>query len=88
MADVAGLPVKGYAPTQSQAAIDAVNQLKVLEEKYLRYLDLLISANGPSDLDGALYDPRWLAIARTHIQEGTMAAARAIFKPQRLEGDL
>ncbi|OKP27621.1 Acb2/Tad1 domain-containing protein [Serratia fonticola] len=26
-------------------------------------------------------DPRWLAIARTHLQQGFMAAKRAVAKP-------
>lgn len=82
--DIPGLPVKGYAPTQTLEAIAAVNKLKVLEEKFLRELDTLTihlqNGNAP--------DQHWLSIARTHIQEGTMAAARAIFKPTRLEGPL
>lgn len=83
MTEQAGLPVKGYAPTQSDDAINAVNRLKVLEEQYLRELDTISNS-----VDVLQPDIRWIAIARTHIQEGTMAAARSIFKPRRLEGDL
>ena len=32
-------------------------------------------------------DQRWLAIARTHIEQGFMALNRAIFRPQRVELD-
>lgn len=30
----------------------------------------------------AHYDRRWLAIAKTHLQEGIMAAMRAIARPE------
>jgi hypothetical protein len=32
--------------------------------------------------DSGICDLRWLAIARTHLQEGTMAAVRAVAKPE------
>jgi hypothetical protein len=31
-------------------------------------------------MDGV--DKRWMAVAKTHIQEGTMAASRAVFQPE------
>lgn len=86
MAEVPGLPVKGYAATQSQAAIDQVNKLKVLEERFLRELDAMMTLSDPHE--GYTYDGRWISIAKTHIQQGTMAAARAVFQPQRITGDL
>lgn len=70
-----GLPVHGYRP-QSTAAIDAVNYNKTMEENVLRVLDDL-------SRDSAV-DPRWLAIGRTHIEQGFMAINRAIFKPERV----
>jgi hypothetical protein len=30
-------------------------------------------------------DARWIAIARTHIEQGFMALNRAIFKPERVK---
>ena len=36
---------------------------------------------GPSQPDLAI-DPRWLAIGRTHLQEGFMAVIRAIARPE------
>lgn len=39
----AGLPVAGYKPTQPQAAIDAVNVFKELEERTLRHIDKLMN---------------------------------------------
>ena len=71
-----GLPVAGYRP-QSEGAVDLVNQNKMMEERLLRRLDYL--KEGFTDID-----QRWLAIARTHIEEGFMAMNRAIFKPARV----
>lgn len=73
-----GLPVSGYRP-QPQWAVDAVNANKRLEESVLRITDYLSSL---SDVD-----KRWLAIGRTHIEEGFMAVNRAIFKPERIRLD-
>lgn len=73
------LPVQGYTD-QSQENVDLVNANKRIEEKVLRQLDLMA---GLSDVD-----KRWLAIARTHIEQGFMAANRAVFKPERLQGDV
>lgn len=70
------LPVSGYT-AQSEANVALVNQNKRLEEQVLRQLDLM--ADNPE------VDPRWLAIARTNIEQGFMAANRAVFKPKRLE---
>lgn len=71
-----GLPVPGYRP-QDDAAITKVRDLKVAEEKVLRILDLL--------KDDPAIDGRWLAIGRTAIEQGFMAANRAVFKPGRVE---
>lgn len=70
-----GLPVAGYQ-NQSQSNVDLVNSNKHIEEVVLRQLDAL--AENPET------DKRWLAIARTNIEQGFMAANRAIFKPQRV----
>ncbi|MGD9767829.1 MAG: hypothetical protein AB7U62_09305 [Pseudolabrys sp.] len=69
-----GLPVAGYVP-QSDANVVRVNANKQLEEQVLRQLDAL-------DVPGI--DRRWLAVARTHIEIGFMAANRAVFQPQRI----
>lgn len=29
-------------------------------------------------------DPRWLAVAKTHFEQGFMALNRAVFQPQRI----
>jgi hypothetical protein len=70
-----GLPVAGYTD-QPNEAIAQVNENKVAEERILRVIDSLGN--------GGLGDPRWLAIARTNIEQGFMALNRAIFRPQRV----
>lgn len=70
-----GLPVPGYVE-QSATAIDMVTNNKQAEEYILRILDALKA-------DPAV-DQRWLAIGRTHIEQGWMAINRSIFKPVRI----
>lgn len=72
---LAPLPVAGYQP-QSEDNVEMVNVNKQLEEVILLRFDLL--AQLPE------IDKRWLAIARTNIEQGFMAANRAIFKPARI----
>lgn len=80
-----GLSVAGYRPQNTFAvnAVNAVNANKAAEESILRTMDEL---KGDPNLR---VDQRWLAIARTSIEEGFMALNRAIFKPGRvaLPGD-
>ena len=71
------LPVAGYTK-QSEAAVQYVNGNKRVEEQLLRRLDVLVETVG-ADVDG-----HWLAVARTHFEEGFMALNRSIFKPQRI----
>lgn len=82
------LPVAGYT-AQSDEKVALVNSFKADEERLLRKLDHLLGQQGnvsPRDVhDGkAMVDPRWIAIARTHFQEGFMALNRAVFQPQRI----
>jgi len=70
------LPVSGYT-SQPQVKVDAVNGNKKIEEQILQILDLLKENNE--------IDQRWLAIGRTHIEEGFMAINRSIFKPTRVQ---
>lgn len=72
------LPVPGYTK-QSPAAVRQVTKHKTTEELILRQLDTYV---GLPEVD-----QRWLAIARTHIEEGFMALNRSIFRPQRLTFD-
>lgn len=67
--------IKGYTPLSAeQKAMGNAN--KEAEERLLRLLES-VTATGVAD-------GRWLAIARTHFQEGFMAFNRAIFQPQRI----
>ena len=75
MTDHQSLPVAGYT-NQSQQRVELVNANKQIEERVLRLLDNLPSAGG---------DPRWTALARTHIEIGFMAMNRAVFQPTRVE---
>lgn len=76
-----GLPVKGYV-AQHPDAIALVNENKTSEEKLLRRMDDMAKTGK--------YDQRWLAIARTQMEQAFMAMNRAVFKPERvtLDGDL
>ena len=71
-----GLPVHGYR-SQSQEAVVLVNSNKIIEEQVLRILDDLARREE--------IDKRWLAIGRTHIEQGFMAVNRSIFKPERVD---
>lgn len=70
-----GLPVSGYRP-QSDAAVATVNTMKQAEERVLRLLDALALAQD--------VDKRFLAIGRTHIEQGFMAVNRSVFRPGRV----
>lgn len=72
-------PVKGYQP-QSAEKLAMVNHNKTEEEIILRRLDHM--QQFPPD-----FDLRWLAIARSHFEQGYMALNRAIFKPARVKLD-
>lgn len=62
--------ISGYRDL-SEEEIAAMNKWKALEREVLQAL------NDPPPHT----DPRWLAIGRTHIEQGFMAAIRAIAKP-------
>jgi hypothetical protein len=76
MTDNKGLPIAGYTD-QSDWRVEMVNANKRIEESILRLLDGLA---GDSN-----YDQRWLAIARTNIEQGFMAFNRAILRPERVK---
>lgn len=79
MTDHQPMPVAGYT-AQSQTAVDLANEGKALEERYLRWLDMLTrnpQINPHRD--------RYIALARTNIQQGAMWAVRSIFLPERVK---
>jgi hypothetical protein len=69
-------PVVGYVP-QPQWKLDEVNTSKRLEEALLQRME--------SYLQDPEIDKRWVAIARTHIEQGFMALNRAILQPERVK---
>lgn len=71
-----GLPVKGYV-AQSPEKVALVNSNKETEELMLRGLELMMK--------DPTFDARWVAIARSHFEQGYMALNRAIFCPARLK---
>lgn len=91
MTDHKPLPIAGYTD-QSNKNIDVVNENKRLEELVLRQLDKMIKHNMEADAAGlgasAQFDPRFLSLARTNLQQAFMWMNRAVLKPKRLEGDL
>ncbi len=68
-------PIAGYRPLQERTAA-LVNANKNTEERLLRTIDEL--SQDPE------VDKRWLALARTQIEQGFMALNRSIFKPTRV----
>ena len=70
--------VAGYT-AQSDEKIALVNHFKEVEERLLRDIDAMCDSTEP-----ARFDMRWLAIARTELQQGVMALNRAVFQPQRI----
>lgn len=87
-----GLPVAGSRP-QSDAAIALVNEFKADEERLLRKLETQkdatdrkrLSGANPADTADTAEAMRWLAVSRTHFQEGFMALNRAVFQPARVK---
>lgn len=64
--------IKGYRDL-SQEEIDLMNEGKELAEQCGAFIDKLQAAGDT--------DKRWVAIGRTHLQEGFMAAIRSVAKP-------
>lgn len=67
--------IKGYREL-TQSEIDAMNRIKEADVA----LESLV-ADLQAGIAGVKVDPRWLAIGKTHLQEGLMALTRAIAQP-------
>lgn len=78
MTDHKAPPIAGYQDI-SGSKLFAVNLLKEAEERALRLLDV-IEGHAP-----LATDRRWMALARTQIQQGFMAAVRGVLQPQRIK---
>lgn len=70
--------IKGYRELTADE-LAAVNHLKTIEEDLGQTFRTLIDVH--PRLGGEL-DPRWLAIAKTHFQEGFMALVRSVTRPE------
>lgn len=64
--------ISGYREL-SQAEIDQMNAVKAKAAEVGALLDSLSASTG--------LDQRWVGIARSHLQQGFMAAVRAIAQP-------
>ncbi len=62
--------IVGYIE-QTPTQIDNINALKTYEIEIVKFLEALTNNA----------HPRWLSIAKTHIQTGFMAAVRAVARP-------
>ncbi len=67
--------IAGYRK-MSEQELQIFEEIKQAEERTLRYVDQLRQI---PDFDG-----RWISIAVTHFQQGTMALLRAVARPQRI----
>ncbi len=65
-------PITGYR-TLTTAEIEAMNEGKALAVQIGEWVDRLMA--DPST------DKRWVAIGKTHLQQGFMAALRGIAQP-------
>ena len=68
--------ITGYREL-SQDEIDLINSIKELAEEVGDAVDILERNEVGLDIDG-----RWVAIAKTHLQQGFMALTRAVAKPE------
>ena len=73
--------IKGYRDL-SQAEIDLMNEIKAKAAEVGELCEKLAasSARGAPIAVGEL-DGRWVAIGKTHLQEGFMALTRAVAQP-------
>lgn len=65
--------------TLTPAQVERIEIIKKAETAFLQTLVAVLQ-----DAETAA-DPRWVAIARTHVEEGAMAAVRAVTKPDAVE---
>lgn len=73
--------ITGYRDL-SQAEIDLMNEGKALAVKVGQWIDKTSRIGMLHEgTDEVKIDQRWLAIGKTHLQQGFMAAIRAIAKP-------
>jgi len=64
--------ITGYRDL-TQQEIDAMNKVKAMGTELGKMIDDMVVTPG--------LDQRWVSLARTHLQQGIMAAIRAIAQP-------
>lgn len=72
--------IKGYRDL-SQAEIDVINQIKEAGARVGTLVDRLNEMQRGDANSPVLPDQRWVAIGRTHLQQGFMALVRSVAKP-------
>jgi hypothetical protein len=75
--------IVGYVK-QSQNQVLAINYYKEQEIKLIADIQMLLDGVATFEPQGTTpleVDKRWVSIAKTHFQEGFMAAVRAIARP-------
>ncbi len=65
--------IKGYRDL-SQEEIDLMNKVKAKGEELGELVEKLMETDG--------LDKRWIAIGKTHLQQGCMALVRGIAQPE------
>lgn len=70
--------IKGYRDL-TQEEIDLMNEAKELSVKVGELVFKLAASDAVPTEDGI--DQRWLAIGKTHLQQGFMAVIRSIARP-------
>lgn len=78
-------PITGYRQLDP-ATIAQINAFKALANDLGGAIDHLAQSvqADPTTPSGQSVDPRWLSIAKTHLQQGFMALTRAIAQPAGL----
>jgi hypothetical protein len=72
------MSIKGYKQLTDMQITD-INVVKDLEAAFLNHLRVLF------EYPSVDIDKRWISIARSHIEQASMAAVRAITKPDTVE---
>lgn len=67
--------IKGYIP-QTETQIGCINDFKQLEIDLIKIVDMYWDQGAPE------VDKRWMSVAKTHFQQGFMAAVRAVARPK------
>lgn len=68
--------IKGYYEL-SRLQVHLINDFKTLEQDILRAIQTVAETYHP--------DKRWMAIGKTHIEQGFMAIVKAITQPEKGE---